>query len=292
MKYRKLDLVQGSPEWLAARLEHVTASNVPSLFGLSPYKTALEYATEILTKSEKSGLDKSALFAKGHQVEAAAREWAKTHLGINFVPQVIVSEEIPFLMASLDGIEEQKGLVFEAKYVGKDALADVKRGVLKPHHDFQVQAQLMAAGFEKGVYFAIDPSGDAAILDVVANPVIQNQILAVVPQFWADLQEGKLPEPSDRDILVVEDDQDLEVMYALEQQIIDLKRAYDEKEEVVLKRYEGKTRVAGRGVHISRSWRKGNVDYGKVPQLRGVDLERFRKSGALVTSVRFDKKKA
>ena len=292
MKYRSLNLVQGSAEWLASRLEHVTASNVPSLFGLSPYKTALEYATEILTKTEKSGLEKSVLFARGHQVEAAAREWAKSNLGINFIPKVIVSEEIPCLMASLDGIEEEKGLVFEAKYVGKEALADVKLGILKPHHDFQVQAQLLASGFDKAIYFAMDPVGDAAVMDVVANGEVQKQILEVVLQFWADLLEGKLPEPSEKDILVVENDPDFEVLFSLDQQIKDLKRAYDEKEEAVLKRYEGKTRVAGRGIHISRSWRRGTVDYGKIPQLRDIDLERFRKSGSLVTSVRFDKKKA
>jgi putative phage-type endonuclease len=291
MKYTKLDLVQGSPEWLAARLNHVTASNVPSLFGLSPYKTALEYATELLTKTEKSTLGKAELFAKGHQVEAAAREWTKANLGIEFIPQVIVSSDIPCLLASLDGLEEQKGIVFEAKYVGRDALADVKRGILKPHHDYQVQAQLLAAGCDKGIYFAMDPAGDAAVLDVVANPTIQSQILETVPAFWAGILEGRLPEPGEKDVYNAEADEDLAKLYLLEQQHLKIKAEYQALEELVLTRYSGKSKVAGRGVHINHSWRKGNVDYARIPQLKGVDLDRYRKDGQLVTSVKFDKDK-
>ena len=36
---------------------------------------------------------------------------------------------------------------------------------------------------------------------------------------------------------------------------------------------------SGFGVTVTRYWKQGSVDYKKVPELRGVDLERYRGKG-------------
>ena len=286
MNYRKLDLVQGSIEWKLARFDHVTASNVPCLFGLSPYKTALQYATELLSKSELDQSDgKEVLFAYGHQVEAAAREWCRAQLGHDLNPTVVVSNGVPCLMASLDGLDEEKGIVFEAKYVGREALRDIKAGKLKPHHEYQIQAQLLATGFSKGIYFAMDPDGEAAVMDVAPIGEYQANIKQAVTEFWANLQDGKLPEPTDKDTLLVNDPQ-LSMLADLDAQLGTIQTQYDLLKAEILARYENNARVQGGGVSITKAWRKGSVDYGKVPQLKGVDLERFRKAGQLVTTLK------
>ena len=41
----------------------------------------------------------------------------------------------------------------------------------------------------------------------------------------------------------------------------------------------GHPREQGAGVTVTRYWKAGSVDYKKVPQLQGVDLEPFRKKG-------------
>ena len=41
---RKLRVLQGSPEWLAARREHVTATDIPALMGISPWKCEADLA--------------------------------------------------------------------------------------------------------------------------------------------------------------------------------------------------------------------------------------------------------
>jgi hypothetical protein len=38
-------------------------------------------------------------------------------------------------------------------------------------------------------------------------------------------------------------------------------------------------RETGSGVSVVRLWKAGNVDYKKVPELRGVDLDRYRGKG-------------
>ena len=287
MKYEKLDLVQGSPEWIAARFDHITASNTPCLYGVSPYKTALEYATELLTRKAKDEGNKEYIFQKGHAVEAGARQWAQAN-GLDITQAVVRSLEIPYFMASLDGIDERKGIVFEAKFMGKDAVNELKSGRIKEHHRIQVQAQLLATGFDKAVYFGMDPDGEAAVIEIARDLDYTVQIAGLMDKFWRDLKEGKLPEPSDKDVLQVNDPQ-LSMLAELDAKLALVKKEYDALEEIILARYAEAGRVQGCGVAITKYWAKGNVDYAKVPQLKGVDLDRFRKAGALRTRVTIKK---
>ena len=46
-------------------------------------------------------------------------------------------------------------------------------------------------------------------------------------------------------------------------------------------------RTFGCGVEVLKTFRRGAVDYGQVPELRGVDLEKYRKSPVPVMNVNF-----
>ena len=48
---------------------------------------------------------------------------------------------------------------------------------------------------------------------------------------------------------------------------------------------EGKS-MKGGGVTIQRQERKGNVDYKAIPELEGVDLEKYRKEGQTIWTIR------
>ena len=51
-------------------------------------------------------------------------------------------------------------------------------------------------------------------------------------------------------------------------------------------------RVRAGGVTITRSLRAGNINYKSVPQLKGVDLERYRGKASEVVTVRIEKKES
>ena len=71
---KTLDVVQGTPEWSAARAKAFTASEAPAMMGVSPYLTRSE-----LLREKKLGIPREhdaatlARFAAGHDAEAAAR---------------------------------------------------------------------------------------------------------------------------------------------------------------------------------------------------------------------------
>jgi hypothetical protein len=54
-----------------------------------------------------------------------------------------------------------------------------------------------------------------------------------------------------------------------------------------LERMATAKRSYGCGVEVLKSSRKGAVDYAAVPELRGVDLERYRKPPVAVVKINF-----
>lgn len=197
MKYAILDLVQGTPEWLAARREKVTASQIPVLLGASPYQKPNQLLIEKFTGVEQEVSSfKQVLFQRGHEAEAAAREWIKAHLGLDMAPAVLVSNEMPHLLASLDGFDPKSDLIFEAKYMGAKSLAEVAEGRIKPHHMYQVQAQLRVSGAKKCIYFAVDETGHAKIAELKPDPKTFKLIDRAVKSFVKDLSRLKAKQQS------------------------------------------------------------------------------------------------
>lgn len=284
MKYEKLDLVQGSDEWKKTRLEHITASNVPAIFGVSPYKTALEYANELLSKEEKQVPESQHfLFQKGHEVEQAAREWVQLNFKTDLTPSVVRSTEINYLLASLDGMDEKQGLIFEAKYVGRDTLDQIKSGKIKEHHRLQIQSQLLVTGFDQAIYFAMDPDGESVVVDIYREKSDQDLIQEKVQMFWDNLRMGRLPDPSELDIVHVADPQ-LSLLNSLYTKLSSVKKEYDALEAEVLARYAEHSRVEGSGVCITKFWSKGTIDWNQLAKAKHIsqeEQERFRKAGSM-----------
>ena len=54
----------------------------------------------------------------------------------------------------------------------------------------------------------------------------------------------------------------------------------EKEEEEVRKQLiflSGESNTKGAGISLCQIQRKGNVDYSKIPELRGVDVEKYRK---------------
>lgn len=276
MSYQKLDLIQGTPEWLEARKKRITASQVPVLFDLSPYQTRLQLAEE-----KTSGLEapvdefKQRLFQKGHDAERAGRDWVQSNLGLTLLPLVLVSSETPELMASLDGMDEEKGVIFEAKYMGRDNLKRVDSGDIPPHHLCQMQAQLKVSGAESCIYFAMDDDGNAVHHTIKPDSNYGRDIAEAAIKFMAQISRGEMPEPSERDFFTPNDPR-FEELAKLHSQMKAISDQYDAMERMLLEEYGTYRRVKAGEVQITRYLQKGNVQYAKIPQLKGIDLDKYR----------------
>lgn len=286
--YELLNVQQNTPEWKARRLQHCTASQAPVLFDLSPYQTRLQlFEEKVLGLELTPTQSEEILFARGHKAEEIGREWIKKNLNLNIEPAVVVSTMIPDLLASLDGFEPDKGIIFEAKYMGKDNLEKVKKGSVQPHHECQVQAQLLATGAEKCIYFGMDGSS-SAMLEILPDKKFQESIAQEIKAFMDCVREGVAPKPGERDFIDLNDPR-LDLLRQAKLAAEKAEENYDKLRKEVIDAYKDIPRFRGYGIQVMRIFKKGNVDYSAIPQLKGVDLDKFRKAARTEFQVKLEK---
>lgn len=270
-----LDLIQGSKEWLDARYDYITATDVPTILDLNPYETALELFERKYQRQEKifDPFTQQRL-NRGHEFE---REMSEV-MDIEFKP-VITHIKYPHLMASLDGYHS--GLVYEFKYSEKPVIE------IPPEHEAQVQTQMLLSDTENAWYIRGTSKNNLQQILVKRDIAQQQAIVEESLKFMNKLQEGKAPEPTDRDYLVIDDPIMLELGMAK-----DLVKIYqdlvDKHLEALLEKYKHKLITNGL-ISIVKSSRKGSIPYSKLEEVKALDLEKYRGKDTEVVTVRIKK---
>lgn len=172
---KTLDLIQGSPEWLAARAQYFTASEAPAMLGLSKYTTRSELLRQKATGIvEEVDAAKQRLFDAGHAAEAAARPLAEEMLGEELYPAtgVLEVEGLP-LLASFDGITMDETQSWENKMPNAEFSAYIRDEQDAPDtHWPQLEQQLLVSGAmhvlftvgDKYIYYRPHPERRAKLI--------------------------------------------------------------------------------------------------------------------------------
>lgn len=153
-----IETSQGSPEWMAARALHDTASEAPAAHGQSKYTSRAD-----LMKQKATGLTpevggaKQALFNRGHAAEAHARALAEGIIGSELYPvTATLTVEGIHLLASLDGATMDEEIIWEHKLYSDSLAAAVRAGALEPHYTLQLDQQLLVSGAKKCLFMTSD----------------------------------------------------------------------------------------------------------------------------------------
>ena len=142
-----IDIQQGSPEWLALRLGHFTASEAPAMMGDSLYTKRVELLYQkatgyrpVVTPYQQKKFD------EGHAVEAKARPIVERREGQELFPVTGVRtvNGLP-LLASFDGLNLDKTLVFEHKLWNEKLVTQIEGEGLEPHYYWQLEHQMLVA---------------------------------------------------------------------------------------------------------------------------------------------------
>lgn len=287
MSYTILDLEQGSQEWIEARFDYITASQVPVILGMSPYTTPIElFEEKLLRVTNPPPGKKEYIFNKGHQIERLARDWASKELNLEFKPMVLISNILPELMASLDGINEPSRIILEVKYVGKEKLKEISQGDIPPHHGAQVQAELLVSGASRCIYFASNGT-ESVMQDIFPDLSEFESIAEEVKRFSKRLKDGNPPELTDKDYKIV-DDPDFKMLQVLKSNISATEDTYEALKEALFAKYPDHKRVKCGGVSLIRGIRKGTIQYKNIEELKNVDLEAHRGKPTVITTVKFE----
>jgi putative phage-type endonuclease len=188
-----LNLIQGSPEWHAARAEHFCASDAPAMLGLSKYKTRTQLLTEKKTGiTPEVDVGTQMLFDKGHEAEALARPLAETVIADELYPAIgtEVVEGLK-LLASFDGLTMLEDKIFEHKLYNQ-ALADFIRlnDDLPDTHWPQVEHQLLVSGADECLFITSNGKEGEQFEHITyfSKPERRARLIAGWKQFDEDLK--------------------------------------------------------------------------------------------------------
>lgn len=193
LKRQQHDLQQGSSAWHDFRAQHIGASEIAAVLGLSKYTTRAELlrikATGI-TPDVDSATQR--IFDRGHETEALARPIAEGIVGEELYP---TTWSYGRLSASCDGLTAMDDIGFEHKQFNKDLFELVSRGELPDTHMPQVQQCLLVTGAEKWLFMVSDGTEqNCAHMWVYPDQSWFERIEAAAEQFYKDLETYTPPE--------------------------------------------------------------------------------------------------
>lgn len=192
-----VNVVQGSPEWLALRAKCFTASDASAMLGLSEHK-----ARKVLLREKVTGLASEVdaatqkRFDAGHASEAAARPIVEARLGLELFP-VTATLDLDGLQlsASFDGVSEDEKTVWENK-LANNSNADLL-AVIDDKHWPQLEQQMLVAGVNRE-YFTVSDGTEAGTKGEWYLSLAERRakLIAGWKQFQADLAVYR-PEPAE-----------------------------------------------------------------------------------------------
>jgi predicted phage-related endonuclease len=185
---KKLNLVQGTKEWLDVRMSHFTASEAPMVMGVSKFFSRTQlldhkkgWITEIDTFTQKR-------FDEGHRSEEMARPLAEQFADEDFVAVVGVLEDTKYL-ASFDGYSMLGDVLFEHKGLNKVLAENVLNSVLAPEYYFQLEHQLLVSGADKVLFVCSDGTEEKFYsMWYESLPERRAELIAGWEQFAIDLE--------------------------------------------------------------------------------------------------------
>lgn len=268
-------------DWLAARAGYITSTDVSALFGLSPYKTALEVYIEKRTDSnDADGFTVGERMQWGLDLEHVIANRAAERHGLTNVQPVgwrLYADDDHRIAASIDFTADDADggpVVIECKNV--DGLmfrdgwqADDEELISAPAHiELQVQTQLRCTGVTRILVAAL-VGGNRLVTGWRAQiPAVQKQITERVNEFWARETPPDPVYPDDAEavcklfayaapgkLLEAQGDADLAALVRehkrISGEIKDLEGIRDTLKAQILQRIDDAERVLGDGYTIS-----------------------------------------
>lgn len=268
-------LVQQTQEWLDFRKKMLGASDAPAIMDVSPWKTSYQLWLEKLDLIPSTF--QSSAMRRGIQLESEAILNFCLMTGVQVAPKVIIHPSCSYMMASMDGISEDGKVAVEIKCPGEKDHWIAASGNVPEKYYPQLQHQLEVCGLDKIYYFSFDTHSQY-LIEVARNDSYIKTMLEKEAEFYECLQSFVAPKCNDP--TVVRNDDIWSAVATdwtrVKTQLDGLLKREDEL-RVSLAEMAGEFPTKGAGVRVIKVVRKGLIDYSKVPELKGIDLEPYRK---------------
>lgn len=276
-------ITQNTPEWKKLRKDYIGASDAPIIMGISPWKTPYQLWQEKLGLLED---DKDTFATRyGRDMEEPARRAYEEYTGHFVTPEVLFHPGKEFMMASLDGVSPDGTKAVEIKNVNLDDHMLAREGKIPEKYFPQLQHQLEILfalyGLKTIDYYSFY-KGEGVIVEIGVDDKYLKQLIQKEGKFWNENVLGlKEPELTNKDFVSLEEDQEWLMLSdswgRIHKELAELEKKEQEIRASLISRAEGKN-IVGNNIKLQQVIRKGAVDYKSIPELKGVNLETYRKS--------------
>ncbi len=279
-----LKLVQGTPEWRQHRAKSRNASETAAVLGVSPFQTPYQLW---LLKTGRTEQKVTAPMIRGTELEPAARAAYELQTGHIMEPLVLVDGDYS---ASLDGITLAGDFILEIKCPYKGAASplwqSVVAGEVPEYYGYQIEHQLMVSGARRAHLWVYDGK-EGLLLEVAARTDRWDLIRRAWDEFTKYLVTDTPPPLSDRDTKTRDDQEwkDAAAKYLSAKQQSEVSAVALDEAKAALVALTSHPSESGAGVSVSQFFKRGSVEYKRVPALRGVDLEAYRAASRMETRV-------
>jgi putative phage-type endonuclease len=191
---KELQLIQGSPEWLAHRANYRNASDTPAVTGSSAYKSRAAFLKERATGiAPEIDAATQRRFDEGHKFEALARPRMEEIIGEDIFPVVGIDGK---WSASFDGLTMMGDINAEHKTLNDMIRACRSAADLPAMYREQMEHQMMVSGATKSLFMAtkwkLNDSGKFEMEDerhfwYEPDMALRASIIAAWDQFEKDL---------------------------------------------------------------------------------------------------------
>lgn len=214
----------------------------------------------------------TAAMTHGRDNEGIARDKFNAMMGFNFQPEVVTHPTKPYMIASLDGRDGDR--IIEIKCPKSIQSFVQMKDHVPEHYMYQVQAQLAVTGL-KQAFFVAYFDDEIIFKTVERDEEMIEEIYKAVDEFYRRMVDFD-PPPSK--VFQIEDGRwkTLAVMYkTLSAEKKEAERMLDEiKEEMIeLSTHDSQE---SNDVRLTRYVARGSVQYAKIPELKGIDLDQYR----------------
>jgi putative phage-type endonuclease len=290
-------LIQRSEAWFNWRKWHIGSSDAPVIMGVSPWKTPLQLYNEKVN-STISSYGSNYAMQRGVELEPLALALFEAETGYLMTPSVKVHPTHKMLSASLDGLELDGACAVEIKCPGKVDHELALKGIVPEKYIPQLQHIMEVCQLPEMYYMSYVSDSDFIIFKVKKDNDYTERLLQAELEFWQRIQDRNPPQPTDRDSEEIKSEDwvyysdQYAALHAEEKELLDkLKELESRKEDIKneLIRLADFKSGYGAGIKLSKSIRRGHIDYARVPWPEGLDLEAFRKESKEVWRVSFQK---
>ncbi len=268
-------LIQGTEAWKEWRKDKIGASDAPCIMGVG-------FHTPYQLWEQKKGITEfveTKPMRDGRFKEEEARQAFISEIGVYVEPMVLVHPDYPWMIASLDGMSRDLLVGLEIKCPGSEDHAKSLKGEVPEKYYPQLQHQMEVTGLSEIYYYSYKQNSTALIKVKRDNAYIEKKLIPRIKDFYDCMMFFTPPKQDEKDFAERNDNDWAKLSLAY--QDIKARLDYYEEQEKILKEQlillANESNTKGAGIKLSKVIRKGNVDYAKIPELNGVDLEVYRK---------------